>query len=1317
MTKEEGSQGESEFMPGNREIFAAAMSQADSLRWDSQWTEAARQYQRALAEFPNDTGARSGLGFCYLQTRQWKAALAEYQRVLEQDATSVIALSKVAELYVTLQRRMDAFRAYLALGDYYAGDGQPARAEAAWQKAAQQAPEELEPHERLASHFRSKKDRTAALREQLVIARIYQKRGDLAKVREYAEAVLRSDPGNAEAQGLLENLKKALSGAPSGGKGLREEAATYVVASSPETSDEGALFWTGPLARLQASSSMKAVSVPPADTPGMASQAAQEGVAGAEALNADITGRTGNSMAKKGTPPAGGAPKGAGNAGRGGSGEQGGRKRMSAAQVASALRQAQAAQAEGHIAEAIDLCEQIISSGFERPDARYFLGWLYQEQERYEEAIQQFSVLLDDPDYALSCFYALGQCYRAMGDLGAAAQHFDEAVDRVNLDALTLEESDQLIQLCHEAAEAHRALGELDQTETVYSALLGFLRSRGWQDQIAEVEQMMAEGGMQEGFPPEDPAEEPPTVTFNQRGSSPDHQRIAESATVLFDQPNESPNALFDGSFGSGPAAPLPPARGQSRPGLDNDDWLSSPAPAAPQPAAPSSPIPGSYGVNGQSGSYAAGGSSDPLAALASGSYAPMPTGSSVVGTPADPLKALLGAAGGSSGLSAPTGAVSPVLANMPPLPEPLRSQVMTSVRDIEKYVSHGLLTAAIEECLRVIEMAPQYLDIHLLLGEIYVRQGKTEQAITKYAILIDTYLVNGRVDDAIGTYRRILQLDPDNLTYRVRLINLLASHGRSEELLRERTTAAETYLRLGYTDKAIQEYEQALQENPNQIPMRLNYALSLMKAGRAAQAINEYQRILQLDPRNATALSRWQIAIATGLNTSPGASGMPGSMGAGANRAASLEVLSRLLKALRGDGQRYFEVVAREYAQAVEASPSNVDLRYSFGQIQQQAGRFAEALVSYKEALSGPGMEVLCRYAIAKCFLDQGGISNATGAVNELEEAARAARLTPIDPTVWNARPRDDHEEHHAPDVEISLLLAKAYQQAGQGERAQTILQQIKQMLPAQGAVYPSTHASAPPGYGSAQQSAPMYASVSQPMPAFGSAAQPKQSMELPVPANLQEFAQLVKHYRANKQIEMAVDILKKMCAMAPSEPMPHAELGDIYINWGMLDEGLSELRTQVELHLRIGQTNEAAKALQRIASIYWDMGNHTESLGAFRQVIQLVPEDMQARMEMVQYALQAGRRDEAAQHQSVIARHYFASRQTKEAVAALQQLIAMDKRNFEAYDLLGQTYSDVGEYEQAQRVYRNLAKVDPDNQVAYQRMQQLQELRMRQV
>src|SRR5438105_12837396 len=175
----------------------------------------------------------------------------------------------------------------------------------------------------------------------------------------------------------------------------------------------------------------------------------------------------------------------------GGGGDPASRGRVTGSQVTVVLRQAQTFQAEGRFSDAIDLCEQILESGFDRPDARYFLGWLYQEQQRWDEAISQFQMLLNDPDYALSCYYALGQCYQAKGDLRTATIHFDEAVDRVNLDALTPEESDQLVQLCQEAAEAHRAMGEMEPALTVYNALLGFLRSRGWNDQVAQVEFML----------------------------------------------------------------------------------------------------------------------------------------------------------------------------------------------------------------------------------------------------------------------------------------------------------------------------------------------------------------------------------------------------------------------------------------------------------------------------------------------------------------------------------------------------------------------------------------------------------------------------------------------------------------------------------------------------------------------------------------------------------------------------------------------------------------------------------------------------------
>ena len=118
---------------------------------------------------------------------------------------------------------------------------------------------------------------------------------------------------------------------------------------------------------------------------------------------------------------------------------------------------------------------------------------------------------------------------------------------------------------------------------------------------------------------------------------------------------------------------------------------------------------------------------------------------------------------------------------------------------------------------------------------------------------------------------------------------------------------------------------------------------------------------------------------------------------------------------------------------------------------------------------------------------------------------------------------------------------------------------------------------------------------------------------------------------------------------------------------------------------------------------------------MAALRQGIGFAGDNMQLRQQFVQYCLEMVPQQipEAVEQQAVIARYYFQTRQTKEAVAALQQLIAMDKTNGEAYDLLGQTYYSVGEYEQAARVYRNLAKVDPNSVVARARLQELQSAR----
>ncbi len=1380
-------------MPGNKQVFSTAMNTADRYRWDSQWAQAAQEYQRALAEFPDDAMARGGLGFCYMQTKQWQQALHEYEYTLQRDPSNVIALSKTAELYGILNRREDAYRAYLHLADLYSQAGQGARAEAAWQKAVQLSPGDPEPHERLASYYMGKKDIPMMLQERLAAAQGYLSRNDIHSARVQCEEVLRTDANNIQAQQLLNRMtggqppaispfppeSGADSGGPSGSLGFFNNSFNSHSAQ-PEMAASG-----------NTGNSINSGNTSGGNTGNMGNMGSAGNFGGVGNPNPAFTT---NGVAGGAMPPSS-------------------RQRITASQVTGVLKQAQTFQAQGRFNDAIDLCEQILESGFDRPDARYFLGWLYQEQQRWQQAIQQFQMLLNDADYALSCYYALGQCYRALGDLRTAAIHFDEAVDRVNLDALTPEESDQLVQLCEEAAEAHRQLGEQEQALTVYNALLGFLRSRGWNDKVAQVEFMLQQvrnagsvqpsmngqqpqnawntpnpASAQQAFngataiiPPEQMAAmhqqhlvQPPQASAQQ---SP-YPQTPDAPTMAFQSANIPPASTqlpppaapaasasmselpdwLTGILGDAnqtqagqqskadtpPAQPFTanqPTREQRLPQNAVNDTLSAsetqvfnpvqpvqpvqPAQSAQsiqsvqsaqpaqqvqpvQPAQPVSPAPASstwLNEEAKPGNVTrivqpeeeaqATVAQEPVKQpapvqdeMVSPAEAKAP--SSPPEVPATPIMReveqyspvlqspvakeskesavdLLSQMAGSSAKDEALKQVAEaVLASTSSLPENIRLQVVQSMRDIQRYINHGLLTPATEECLHVIDIAPQYLDVHQILCEIYVRQGKVEQAITKYAILVDTYVVNDRIDDAIATYRRILQLEPNNLTYRMRLIQLLTTHGNKEDLLRERTLAAESYLRLGYMDRAQSELEQALQESPTSVPTRLNYALALQKLGRTQQAVAEYQRVLQVDPRNITALIRWHIAMITSLGT---------------GRATSFETLTRIRWQLRGEGQRLYSSVVREYEQAAETYPNNADVHFALGQIHQQAGNYEKAIDSYQLAMRDSAVEVMAQVSTAQCLLAEG---KPEPAIKQLEQALQNVRRVPtgsIDPAIWAARPREEGEEHQAPEVEISLLLAKAYGRSGKQEQMQAILRQVKQSTTYQDEVS-STLAEI-----SARQG--------------------------DVESALREYADLVRHYRGKRQTESALSVLNEMVRMAPQDPRAHDELADIYLNRGLLEEAIAELRLLADIYQRRDQDEKAGETYQRIGNIYAESGNIEDALVNLRRAAELAPDSLDLLREIVGFCLQLGQAEDAAQYQVIIARHYFDTHQVKESVAALQQLITIDRSNYEAYDLLGQTYQSVGEYEQASRVYRNLAKVNPDNPIARERLATLQELR----
>lgn len=422
--------------------------------------------------------------------------------------------------------------------------------------------------------------------------------------------------------------------------------------------------------------------------------------------------------------------------------------------------------------------------------------------------------------------------------------------------------------------------------------------------------------------------------------------------------------------------------------------------------------------------------------------------------------------------------------------------------------------------------------------------------------------------------------------------------------------------------------------------------------------SLSDYQRLVLLEPDNLTVLLQWHMAMMTSSDIEP---------------ATILEGLARICRKLRSDeGQHSYELVMRAYYQVSESYPYNTYVHFALGQIHQQLGNYDKAIDAYLRAMRNSTLEVIARFSVAQCLLSQ---DKPGAAVEQLEQALKNIRHTSsgsIDPSIWAARPRQEGEEHLAPEVEISMLLANAYRHTGRQEDTRAVLRQVKHIIVYQGEVFSTA------------------------------LAVPQENGDAPT----------VDNYRSSNHAEGALNALKEMVPLTGQAPELHDKLASIYIKRGLLNEAIAELRALAIIYLHNNQLHQAGATVRRIGKIHAEVGDMEEALTYLRQAVELVPTDLGLLHEIVDYYVQLGRTKDAAHYQEMIALHYFDTHQDTELLAAVQHLISLEPNNYEAYDMLGQAYQSSGQYEQAIWVYKNLAKVDIGSSLARERLTVLDDL-----
>jgi tetratricopeptide (TPR) repeat protein len=139
-------------------------------------------------------------------------------------------------------------------------------------------------------------------------------------------------------------------------------------------------------------------------------------------------------------------------------------------------------------------------------------------------------------------------------------------------------------------------------------------------------------------------------------------------------------------------------------------------------------------------------------------------------------------------------------------------SMVVESLSTIYQLDRAGYARSAMEEAFFALQYAPTYLPLHVMMGELLIKQGQNEEAMKKFLAVAESYSTRGEARRAIGLFRRVIELAPVELDPRMQLINLLTSMGQYEEALNEYIDFAEVYYSLADLENARKTYVEALQ-------------------------------------------------------------------------------------------------------------------------------------------------------------------------------------------------------------------------------------------------------------------------------------------------------------------------------------------------------------------------------------------------------------------------------------------------------------------------------------------------------------------------
>ena len=169
-------------------------------------------------------------------------------------------------------------------------------------------------------------------------------------------------------------------------------------------------------------------------------------------------------------------------------------------------------------------------------------------------------------------------------------------------------------------------------------------------------------------------------------------------------------------------------------------------------------------------------------------------------------------------------------------------------------FIRDGFLAKAIAIYKKVAKLAPEDTKPLEKLADLYVQSGILSEARPLFLQLAEAHLKAGRREPAAALLRKLLEAEPDNLRVQMRLAEVQLAMGQKEDAAATLLTCAERQLEHRDPEEALKLVTRALELAPNSIPARMVKAHALSASGKQAEAAQLLESLPGVDTGNEAA-------------------------------------------------------------------------------------------------------------------------------------------------------------------------------------------------------------------------------------------------------------------------------------------------------------------------------------------------------------------------------------------------------------------------------------------------------------------------------